>query len=182
VAVVGLTPLDSVITAPGLLFDLRTGVFVQLKVHYTASSSGDAGRRCYAAARRGLDELRLHRVGALLLRGPSEDARRTGKLTDDDVGAWRAVWKSTSASGALGDDAAVLARSSGEEPAPPRHRGMRRWRGGRSDDSARTRRKILISTQVARAAAFVKGGPSGPARSVQLPPFTPGRTSTIGRA
>ena len=77
--------------APGLLFDLRTGVFVQLKVHYTASSSGDAGRRCYAAARRGLDELRLHRVGALLLRGPSEEARRTGKLTDDDVGAWRAL-------------------------------------------------------------------------------------------
>ena len=31
-----------------------------------------------------------------------------------------AVWKSTSA--LLGDDAAVLARSSGEEPAPPRHR------------------------------------------------------------
>ena len=77
--------------APGLLFDLRTGVFVQLKVHYTASSSGDAGRRCYAAARRGLDELRLHRVGALLLRGPSEEARQTGKLTDDDVGAWRAL-------------------------------------------------------------------------------------------
>ena len=81
----------AVVGAPGLLFDLRTGVFVQLKVHYTASSSGDAGRRCYAAARRGLDELRLHRVGALLLRGPSEEARRTGKLTDDDVGAWRAL-------------------------------------------------------------------------------------------
>ena len=33
------------------------------------------------------------------------------------------VWKSTSASGALlGDGAAVLARSSGEEPASPRHR------------------------------------------------------------
>ena len=50
----------------------------------------------------------------------------------------------------LGDDAAVLARSSGEvrnrhrhaiEPAP------RRRRGGRRDDSARTRRKILIATQ-----------------------------------
>ena len=32
------------------------------------------------------------------------------------------VWKLTSAPGALGDDAAVLARSSGEEPASPRHR------------------------------------------------------------
>jgi diketogulonate reductase-like aldo/keto reductase len=68
---------------------LVDGVFVQLKVHYTPGE--DAGRRCYAAARRGLDELRLHRVGALLLRGPSEEARQTGKLTDDDVGAWRAL-------------------------------------------------------------------------------------------
>ena len=43
--------------------------------------------------------------------------------------AWEAVWKSTSASGGqfftksfLGDDAAVLAPSSGEEPVPPRYR------------------------------------------------------------
>ena len=60
-----------------------------------------------------------------------------------------AVWKSISASDALGDGAAVLARSSGEEP--PRHateEALRRWRGGGSDDSARTRSKILISTQV----------------------------------
>ena len=49
----------------------------------------------------------------------------------------------------LGDDAAVLARSSCRN----RHRhaiepASRRWRGGRRDDSARTRRKILIFTQV----------------------------------
>ena len=45
-------------------------------------------------------------------------------------GEWRSVWTSTSVSGArqfftksfLGDGAAVLARSSGEERAPPRHR------------------------------------------------------------
>ena len=43
----------------------------------------------------------------------------------------RAVWKSTSASGA-----------------------PRRWRGGRRDDSARTRRKSLISTQPTTAAAL----------------------------
>ena len=51
----------------------------------------------------------------------------------------------------LGDDAAVLAPSSGEEG--HRHaieQASRRWRGGRRDDSARTRRKILISTQVVR--------------------------------
>ena len=36
---------------------------------------------------------------------------------------WLSVWKSTSVSGAfLGDGAAVLAPSSGEEPASPRHR------------------------------------------------------------
>ena len=54
-------------------------------------------------------------------------------IDDDDDDAFElcsvdsptAVWKSTSASGALsdfGDDAAVLARSSCEEPASPRHR------------------------------------------------------------
>ena len=44
----------------------------------------------------------------------------------------------------LGDDAAVLGlwhRHAIEQ-------ASRRWRGGRRDDSARTRRKILISTQV----------------------------------
>ena len=47
----------------------------------------------------------------------------------------------------FGDDAAVLARS--WEPASRRHRaGVASWRGGRRDDSARTLRKILISTWV----------------------------------
>jgi len=66
-----------------------------------------------------------------------------------------AVWKSTGASGApdnfheviLGDDAAVLAPSSGEEPTPPRHRAgvaATAWR------STRTRHDVLISTQVGR--------------------------------
>jgi len=45
---------------------------------------------------------------------------------DADRATWRAVWKSTSVSGVLSHfsayDAAVLARSSGEEPASPRHR------------------------------------------------------------
>jgi hypothetical protein len=65
------------------------------------------------------------------------------------------VWKSTSATGALftksflGDDAADLWLG---RAARNRHRhaieqASRRWRGGRRDDSARTRRKILISTQ-----------------------------------
>ena len=41
-----------------------------------------------------------------------------------------------------GDDAAVLARSSGEEPESPRHRA------GVASMAWRTRRNILISTQV----------------------------------
>jgi hypothetical protein len=47
------------------------------------------------------------------------------------LNAFFPVWKSTSASGAHVIELA-----------------LRRWRGGRRDDSARTRRKILISTQV----------------------------------
>ena len=46
------------------------------------------------------------------------------------VREYRSVWKSTSASGAPDDSS------------------LSRWRGGRREDSACTRRKILISTQV----------------------------------
>ena len=72
------------------------------------------------------------------------------------------MWKSTSVlSGRqfftksfLGDGAAVLARSSGEnENHHAIEQASRRWRGGRRDDSARTCRKILISAQVAQALA-----------------------------
>lgn len=72
---------------------LVDGVFVQLKIHYapTGGSSTDAGWRCYAAARRGLAELGVERVGALLLRGPSEEARQTGTLSQEDVRAWRSL-------------------------------------------------------------------------------------------
>ena len=56
------------------------------------------------------------------------------------------MWKSNSESG---DDAAVLALLSYEEPASPRHRAgvaSMAWRTTRR--FSRTRRKILISTQV----------------------------------
>ena len=60
---------------------------------------------------------------------------------EPDEESYAAVWKSTSF-GCI-DDAAALAPSSGRN----RHRhaieqASRRWRGGRRDDSARTRRKI----------------------------------------
>ena len=68
------------------------------------------------------------------------------------------VWKSTSASGAP-DNSSLSHFSAMTRPTWLgraarnwyRHaieQASRRWRGGRRDDSARTRRKILISTQV----------------------------------
>ena len=70
----------------------------------------------------------------------------------------RAVWKSTSASGApdnssLSHFPAMTRPSWLGRAVRNRHRhaieqASRRWRGGRRDDAARTRRKILISTQV----------------------------------
>ena len=86
--------------------------------------------------------------------GPPGDEARVTALAVQNAGAVTpfysppeglpAVHKSTSESGAilltksfLGDGAAVLARSSGEERAPPRYRA-----GVASMDSARTRRKI----------------------------------------
>jgi hypothetical protein len=67
------------------------------------------------------------------------------------------VWKSTSASGAPDNSSlshfSAMARPSWlDQAVRNRHRhaieqASRRWRGGRRDDSARTRRKILISTQ-----------------------------------
>ena len=61
----------------------------------------------------------------------------------------------------LGNDVAVLARSSGEEPASPRHRAgvaSMAWRTTR--DSGRTRRNILISTQVVMIGGMPPGGAS----------------------
>jgi hypothetical protein len=62
------------------------------------------------------------------------------------------VWKSTSVSRAP-DNSSLSHFSATTWPRWLRHRhaieqALRRWRGGRRDDSARTRRKILISTQV----------------------------------
>ena len=68
------------------------------------------------------------------------------------------AWKSNKASGAP-DDSSLSHFSAMTRPSwlgravRNRHRhaieqASRRWRGGRGDDSARTRRKVLISTQV----------------------------------
>ena len=71
---------------------------------------------------------------------------------------WWSVWKSTSVSGApdkssLSHFSAMTRLSWLGRAVSNWHRhaidqASRRWRGGRRDDSARTRRKILISTQV----------------------------------
>ena len=79
------------------------------------------------------------------------------KMDTDKSGA---VWKSTSASGAPDNSSlshfSAMARPSwlGRAVRNEHHHAIeqasRRWRGGRRDDAARTRHKILISTQVGR--------------------------------
>ena len=64
------------------------------------------------------------------------------------------VWKSTSASGALSHFSAMTLPCWLRRAVTNRHRhaieqASHRWRGGRRENSARTRRKILISAQVA---------------------------------
>ena len=93
-----------------------------------------------------------------------------------------AVWKSTNASGAP-DNSSLSHFSAMTRPCrlrravANRHRhaieqASRRWRGGRREDSARTRRKILISTQV-RGDIDVHGA-AAPGRRERAP-LLPGR-------
>ena len=101
------------------------------------------------------EQARKDREQAALLRGQAPTKR-----------AWReAVWKSTSASGAP-DNSSLSHFSARTRPCwlrravRNRHRDAieqapRRWRGCRRGDSARTRRKFLISTQ---ARSRARGG------------------------
>ena len=57
------------------------------------------------------------------------------------------VWKSTSVSGTAMRRPSWLGRAVRNRHRHAIEQASRRWRGGRRDDSARTRRKILISTQ-----------------------------------
>ena len=80
-----------------------------------------------------------------IFRNPQDGPMRSGDLVilyfeDESM----AVWKSTSASGAFHTRFRRAVHRHAIEQA------SRRWRGGRRDDAARTRHKILISTQVGR--------------------------------
>ena len=89
--------------------------------------------------------------------------RRTLRAAPRGVAGPWPVWKSTSVSGApdnssLSHFTAMAWPRWFRRAVRNRHRhaieqASRRWRGGRRCDSARTRRKILISTQVGAAAA-----------------------------
>ena len=97
----------------------------------------------------------------------------------------RPVWKSTSASGALSRFSAMARPSWLGRAARSRHRhavepASRRWRGGRRDDSARMRRKILISAQAAAPGRAVDERP--PARAEPAPRGRVRRRSTARRA
>ena len=93
--------------------------------------------------------------------GALATARRGRRAPPSCARGPAAVWKSNSASGAP-DNSSLSHISAMTRPCwllravRNRHRhaieqASRRWRGGRRDDSARTRRKILISTQAGSA-------------------------------
>ena len=117
-----------------------------------------------------------------------EELERRRKLAliyaaEAEEGAWRPpyitsntapnqscpVWKSTSASGAPDNSSlshfSAMARPSwlGQAARNEHHHAIeqasRRWRGGRRNDSARTRRKILIPTQTVTVVAKTKNHP-----------------------
>jgi hypothetical protein len=71
------------------------------------------------------------RTGAPLVDANMRELRATGFMSNP-------AWTSISVSGALGDDAAVLAPSSGEEPALPRHRASAASMAWRSTRRFRT--------------------------------------------
>ena len=104
---------------------------------------------------------------------PKEEPTESEQAQAAAAAMYGAVWKSTSASGAP-DNSSLSHFSAMTRPswlgraARNRHRhaieqASRRWRGGRRGDSGRTRRKILISTQVWRS-RHGHGGRAAPDR------------------
>lgn len=78
----------------------RSEYYVQLKLHHVRSGRAvqdsashavkdAAAQRVSRSFEHGLANLNLEYVDTLLLRGPSPEAVRTGKLSDDDIEAWR---------------------------------------------------------------------------------------------
>lgn len=79
------------------------GFFVQVKVHHVSApkkgveapsaeeAAQGAADRVTRAVRHGLRAIGIRQAGALLLRGPSNEARRSDVLSPADVAAWRAL-------------------------------------------------------------------------------------------
>jgi hypothetical protein len=105
------------------------------------------------------------------------------------------VWKSTSASGAphnssLSHFSAMalpswLGRAVRNEHHHAIEQASRRWRGGRRDDSARTRREFLISTQVSTSSRSPRStgetSPYCPINTRSSPTTSPPKRSTSKR-
>ncbi|KAJ8608895.1 hypothetical protein CTAYLR_005303 [Chrysophaeum taylorii] len=77
----------------------RRDYYVQLKVHHVRPgynerekvAEGETALRVKRSVAHGLQNLNLEYVDALLLRGPSGEALRTGKLSAEDIEAWGAM-------------------------------------------------------------------------------------------
>mmetsp|Transcript_1433 Transcript_1433/g.2085 ORF Transcript_1433/g.2085 Transcript_1433/m.2085 type:complete len:431 (+) Transcript_1433:79-1371(+) len=69
----------------------RNQLFLQLKIHHVThkdENQGDATTRVLRSFRRALSNLGVDYIDALMLRGPSREALRTGTLSQADIDAW----------------------------------------------------------------------------------------------
>ena len=117
----------------------------------------DAAEQLHAGHRRPHGRRgRAHRGLAAAARGALRDARGSGPVVRPAVLRFVEINQCVGCNNSSLSHFAAMTRPSWlGRAARNRHRyaieqASRRWRGGRRDDSARTRRKILISTQVLR--------------------------------
>ena len=168
----------------------RTGSTARLYALLKLPDMPELRKRAKASGKRGKDwmtafafERRDVKTGTIKYADQKREAARLKRVAAEKVvreekklAALTAVWKSTSASGAP-DNSSLTHFSAMTRPCWPRramrnrHRhaieqAARRWRGGRREDSARTRRKILISTQAVAQPRSDGVGPHGLSRYV----------------
>lgn len=71
---------------------VNSSSYIQLKIHHIRKRRDVSTRTIVSHSfARGLENLGVDRVDVLLLRGPSPQALKTGKLSSEDVEAWRTM-------------------------------------------------------------------------------------------